>query len=137
MTMREQRLRVELTAVLSLGSNLGDRESTQRQAVADISALPQVDVLAASVLVETAAGKLDGIVTDAPAYLNAVVAVRTSLDPDELLSADASTSDRDPATAVISALAAQAGVWGVRVHDVESTRAALDVWTEWERGRAE
>ena len=55
----------------------------------------------------------------------------------DLLSADASTSDRDPATAVISALAAQAGVWGVRVHDVESTRAALDVWTEWERGRAE
>ena len=55
----------------------------------------------------------------------------------ELLPADASTSDRDPATAVISALAAQAGVWGVRVHDVESTRAALDVWTEWERGRAE
>jgi len=55
----------------------------------------------------------------------------------ELLPPEASAADRDPATAVISALAAQAGVWGVRVHDVESTRAALDVWTEWERGRAE
>ena len=87
MMMREQRLRVELTAVLSLGSNLGDRESTLRQAVADISALPQVVVLAASGLVETAAVKLDGIDTDAPAYLNAVVTVRTSLTPEELLSA--------------------------------------------------
>jgi len=55
----------------------------------------------------------------------------------ELLPPESSAADRDPATAVISALAAQAGVWGVRVHDVESTRAALDVWTEWERGRAE
>jgi dihydropteroate synthase len=45
-----------------------------------------------------------------------------------LLPADAATKDRDPATAVISALAAQAGVWGVRVHNVEATRAALDVW---------
>ncbi len=36
--------------------------------------------------------------------------------------------DRDPATATVSALAAQAGVWGVRVHDVAGTKAALDVW---------
>ncbi|MES2171947.1 MAG: dihydropteroate synthase [Actinomycetota bacterium] len=46
----------------------------------------------------------------------------------ELLPDDASTKDRDPATATISALAAQAGVWGVRVHDVAGTKAALDVW---------
>lgn len=52
----------------------------------------------------------------------------------ELLADDAPTTDRDPATAVISALAAQAGAWGVRVHDVPSTRAALDVWTAWENG---
>ncbi len=45
-----------------------------------------------------------------------------------LLAADAPTTDRDPATATISALAAQAGVWGVRVHDVAGTCAALDVW---------
>jgi dihydropteroate synthase len=45
-----------------------------------------------------------------------------------LLPKDAPTVDRDPATATISALAAQAGVWGVRVHDVAGTRAALDVW---------
>ena len=46
----------------------------------------------------------------------------------ELLPAGASPKQRDPATATISALAAQAGVWGVRVHDVAGTRAALDVW---------
>ena len=43
---------------------------------------------------------------------------------------------RDPATAVISVLAAQAGAWAVRVHDVASTRAALDVWRAWEDGAA-
>jgi dihydropteroate synthase len=46
----------------------------------------------------------------------------------------APTSERDAATAVISALAAQAGVWGVRVHDLASTAAALEVWSAWNRG---
>jgi dihydropteroate synthase len=46
----------------------------------------------------------------------------------------APATDRDPATATISALAAQAGAWGVRVHDVAATRAALDVWQAWQRG---
>jgi dihydropteroate synthase len=46
----------------------------------------------------------------------------------------ADASERDAATSVLSALAAQAGAWGVRVHDVASTRAALDVWERWERG---
>jgi len=46
----------------------------------------------------------------------------------------APTADRDFATAIISALAAQAGVWGVRVHDVASTAAALDVWAAWSGG---
>ena len=39
---------------------------------------------------------------------------------------------RDTATAVISALAAQRGVWGVRVHDVQSTADALAVLAAWE-----
>ncbi|MFM1916796.1 MAG: hypothetical protein RJB01_311 [Actinomycetota bacterium] len=39
---------------------------------------------------------------------------------------------RDTATAVISALAAQQGVWGVRVHDVQSTSDALAVLRAWE-----
>jgi len=45
-----------------------------------------------------------------------------------LLPEGTEAKDRDPATAVISALAAQAGAWGVRVHDVAGTKAALDVW---------
>ncbi|MCK0113719.1 dihydropteroate synthase [Ornithinimicrobium sp. F0845] len=37
-------------------------------------------------------------------------------------------TDRDSATAATSLLAAQAGAWAVRVHDVPSTRDALAVW---------
>ena len=86
-TLRQQRLRVELPAVLSLGSNLGDREATIREAVADIARLEGVTVLAASSLVETGAVKPDGVDETAPAYLNAVVAIRSALDPDALLAA--------------------------------------------------
>jgi dihydropteroate synthase len=53
-----------------------------------------------------------------------------------VLDADATPKDRDPATAIISALAAEAGVWGVRVHDVAGTKKALDVWTAVHDGRA-
>jgi 2-amino-4-hydroxy-6-hydroxymethyldihydropteridine diphosphokinase len=85
--VRQQRLRVELPAVLSLGSNLGDREATLREAIADIVRIDGVTVLAASGLVESAAVKPDGVDESAPAYLNAVVTVRSALDPDALLSA--------------------------------------------------
>lgn len=53
----------------------------------------------------------------------------------ELLPEDAPTSDRDPATSTISALAAESGVWGLRVHDVAGTLAALEVWYRWNNGR--
>ncbi|MCU1424799.1 MAG: 2-amino-4-hydroxy-6-hydroxymethyldihydropteridine pyrophosphokinae [Microbacteriaceae bacterium] len=85
--VREERLRVQMPAVLSLGSNLGDRERTIREAVAEIGRLPGVTVVAASGLVETAALKPHGVDTEAPAYLNAVVAARTSLSPEQLLDA--------------------------------------------------
>ncbi|WP_308800191.1 dihydropteroate synthase [Agromyces silvae] len=52
-----------------------------------------------------------------------------------LLPGDAPVEDRDLPTAVISALAAQAGAWAVRVHDVVSTRRALDVVGAWQSGR--
>ena len=45
-----------------------------------------------------------------------------------LVAPDAPAAARDPATATISALAAQAGAWGVRVHNVAATKTALDVW---------
>lgn len=44
--------------------------------------------------------------------------------------------DRDLASAVVAALAASAGVWGLRVHDVASTIAALRVWGAWQNGRS-
>lgn len=39
--------------------------------------------------------------------------------------------EREVATAVTSAYAAEAGVWGIRVHDITATRDALDVATAW------
>jgi dihydropteroate synthase len=47
---------------------------------------------------------------------------------------DSPKDERDFATAVTSALAAQSGVWGVRVHNVSTTKKALDVWTAWRTG---
>jgi dihydropteroate synthase len=43
----------------------------------------------------------------------------------------AEPAERDLATAVVSSLAAEAGAWGVRVHDVPSTVTALGVWSAW------
>jgi dihydropteroate synthase len=43
---------------------------------------------------------------------------------------------REVATAAISALAARAGVWGVRVHDVRSTADAIAVAEAWRKGGA-
>jgi len=42
-----------------------------------------------------------------------------------------SPEERDLATAVVSALAAQSGVWGVRVHDVAGSAQALAVARAW------
>lgn len=52
----------------------------------------------------------------------------------KLLPSDAPAGDRDAPSAVITALAARAGAWGVRVHDVAASRQALDVWERWRRG---
>ena len=50
----------------------------------------------------------------------------------EIVGAHAAQQRRDLATAVTSVLAAQAGVWGVRVHDVAATQVALAVRDRWE-----
>ena len=47
----------------------------------------------------------------------------------------AEPAERDEATAVVSALAAQSGAWGVRVHDVAATRRALQIEGAWRAGR--
>ncbi|MCU1578544.1 MAG: folP [Rhodoglobus sp.] len=42
---------------------------------------------------------------------------------------------RDEASAIVAALAAHAGAWGVRVHDVPATVLAMDVVSAWQNGR--
>lgn len=50
---------------------------------------------------------------------------------DGLPGAASGPADRDGATAVVSALSARAGAWGVRVHDVAGTAAAIAVERAW------
>ncbi len=70
-------------AVLAVGSNLGDRLGTLQACVAAIGRLPGTDVLAISPVYQT-----DPVGGPAqPDYLNAVLVVRTSLGPPELLEA--------------------------------------------------
>jgi dihydropteroate synthase len=53
-----------------------------------------------------------------------------------LLPEGAPMADRDLPSAVIAALAARSGAWAVRVHDVPSTRLALEVAERWTAGSA-
>ncbi|MDE0545178.1 dihydropteroate synthase [Microbacterium sp. C7(2022)] len=50
----------------------------------------------------------------------------------DALGPDPDIARRDLATAVTSVLAAQAGAWAVRVHDVAATRDAIGVWNHWD-----
>lgn len=52
----------------------------------------------------------------------------------ELVAEGAPMQERDFVSAVTAALAAQAGAWAVRVHDVDSTRQALSVAEKWKQG---
>ncbi|WP_125107632.1 MULTISPECIES: dihydropteroate synthase [Gulosibacter] len=52
----------------------------------------------------------------------------------QLLPAEAPVAARDLPTAVVSALCAERGVWGVRVHNVAATRVAIDTVSAWQNG---
>jgi 2-amino-4-hydroxy-6-hydroxymethyldihydropteridine diphosphokinase len=69
------------TGYLGLGSNVGDRETHLRAAVAAIEAAG-VEIEAVSSAYET---EPVGDVLDQPDFLNAAVRVRTDLEPDALL----------------------------------------------------
>lgn len=69
------------TAFLGIGANLGDRADTLTQALVQLNALPDVCVVAASSVYETAPVG----VLDQPDFLNAVVQVNTLLSPRALL----------------------------------------------------
>jgi len=72
-----------VVAVLAIGANLGDRLGTLRAAVAALGRVPGTTVLAVSPVYETDPVGGPG----QPAYLNAVLTVRTALGPRELLRA--------------------------------------------------
>lgn len=71
------------TAYLGLGSNLGDRLATLQRAVELLGARPGLQVVASSRVWET--DPVGG--PPQPDYLNAVLRVRTDLEPLELLAA--------------------------------------------------
>lgn len=79
------RTRVVEPAVVALGGNLGDRAATLESAVAGLRATDGVDVVAVSRFLETPALRPWGVDPSAPAYLNAVVLVRSALAPLALL----------------------------------------------------
>lgn len=68
-------------AYVGLGANLGDRERTMRQALAEIAAEPETELVAVSSFRET-----DPVgVEQQPRFLNAAAALETSLRPQDLL----------------------------------------------------
>ena len=69
-------------ADLSLGTNLGDRLETLRQAVLHLAGHPEIELLATSSVYETTPVGL----LDQPDFLNLVARIKTTLDPFSLLS---------------------------------------------------
>lgn len=72
-------------AVVAFGANLGDREPTIASAVRALAETPDVTLVEVSPVYETPAIKDSGVDRDAPAYLNGVAIVETSLEPHALL----------------------------------------------------
>lgn len=77
--------RIVQPAVIALGANQGDREATLHAAATELAAAPGVELTAISSLHETVALRPGGPDPDAPAYLNAVALISTTLTPDALL----------------------------------------------------
>lgn len=95
-------------AVVALGSNLGNRLDTLQGAVDALEDTPGVRILAVSSVFETEAV---GGPAEQPNYLNAVVVLRTSLSPRDLL---------ERANAVEDAFGRVRTVrWGARTLDVD------------------
>lgn len=93
-------------AYLSIGSNLGDRLGNLQGAVTGLGAVPGITVVAVSPVFET-----DPVGPDQPDYLNAAVAVETTLTPRALLAA---AQAQEAAAARV-----RAERWGPRTLDVD------------------
>ena len=83
--MNVQHRHIAADAVIAVGSNLGDRVATFQAAVRALAEADGIEVTAISTPIETVALRPGGEDPDAPAYLNAVVLVRTTLAPRQLL----------------------------------------------------
>ena len=86
-TAAQHRTAAPATAVIALGSNLGDREATLERAVAALDALPESSIRAVSSWHGTVALTPNGLDPERPAYLNGVALLQTRLDPYTLLDA--------------------------------------------------
>jgi 2-amino-4-hydroxy-6-hydroxymethyldihydropteridine diphosphokinase len=76
---------VKTRAILSLGSNLGDRKATLQSAMKQIGKIKGVEILKKSKLYESVALTEAGYDAEQPSYLNAVVHIETNLRPKALL----------------------------------------------------
>lgn len=76
---------IEAPVVIALGANLGDRKATLLAAVRELAETERVEVTAISSVIETPALRPDGVDPDAPAHLNAVILLTTTMTPGELL----------------------------------------------------
>jgi 2-amino-4-hydroxy-6-hydroxymethyldihydropteridine diphosphokinase len=72
-------------AVVAFGSNLGDRKGTVLAAMRELAEAERVEMTAISDVIETIALKPAGRDDAAPAYLNGVALIRTTLSPEALL----------------------------------------------------
>ncbi|MBG6084814.1 2-amino-4-hydroxy-6-hydroxymethyldihydropteridine diphosphokinase [Zhihengliuella flava] len=98
----------QVTVVLALGSNLGEREDTLAMAVGDLIDHPQVRLSQVSEVVQTKpVGGPDG----QPDFLNMVVEVRTDLTPHELLAHCQAVENKHHRTREVR--------WGPRTLDVD------------------
>ena len=76
---------IEQPAVIAFGANQGDRGATIHAAATELAEAKDVELTAISSLHETVAVRVEGPDPDAPAYLNAVALIRTTMTPDALL----------------------------------------------------
>ncbi len=71
-------------AVVAFGANLGDRAATIQAAADELAATDGVELVKLAPVIETPALRPYGLDREAPAYLNTVAVIRTSLAPNEL-----------------------------------------------------
>ena len=73
-----------VTAVVAFGAHQGDRAATIDAAAAALGETDGVELVAIAPVIETPAVRPYGVDRDAPAYLNTVAVLTTTLEPHEL-----------------------------------------------------